>query len=79
MLSLSNARMNLENMPTKTSMSFLSCGSVSPISNISILQLSIDRDVKRISKVPGLGEVSALAGIAEMGDPNLFQNDKQVD
>jgi transposase len=37
-----------------------------------------EKDMRRISKVPGIGEVSASAIIAEIGDPKRFENDKQV-
>ncbi|MEM3551193.1 MAG: transposase [Candidatus Bathyarchaeia archaeon] len=36
------------------------------------------KDVERISKVPGLGEVSASAVIAEIADPRRFQNEKKL-
>jgi transposase len=36
------------------------------------------KDVERISKVPGLAEVSASAVIAEIADPRRFQNDKKI-
>jgi transposase len=46
--------------------------------NSKIAELINEKDVKRISKVPGLGEVSASVVIAEIGDPKRFKNDKQV-
>jgi len=46
--------------------------------NSKIANLVNEKDVERISKVPGLGEVSASTVIAEIGDPKRFQNDKQV-
>jgi transposase len=46
--------------------------------NGKIAALVNKKDVERISKVPGLGEVSASAVIAEISDPRRFQNNKQV-
>jgi len=46
--------------------------------NAKIAMLVNKKDVDRISKVPGLGEISASAVIAEIGDPKRFQNEKKV-
>ena len=46
--------------------------------NSRIASLVNEKDVERISKVPGLGERSASAVIAEIADPKRFQNDKEV-
>jgi len=46
--------------------------------NAKVSTLVNKKDVDRISKVPGLGEVSASAVIAEIGDPKRFQNEKKV-
>jgi len=37
-----------------------------------------EKDVKRISKVPGLAEVLASAVIAEAADLRRFQDDKKI-
>jgi transposase len=46
--------------------------------NSKIAETINEKDVKRLCKVPGLGEVSASVVIAEIGDPKRFKNDKQV-
>jgi len=46
--------------------------------NSKIAELINEKDVKRICKVPGLGEVSASVVISEIGDPKRFKNDKQI-
>lgn len=46
--------------------------------NAKIATLVNKKDVERISKVPGLGEISASAVIAEIGDPKRFQNEKKT-
>jgi len=46
--------------------------------NAKIATLVNKKDVERISKVPGLGETSASAVIAEIADPRRFQNDKKI-
>jgi transposase len=46
--------------------------------NAKIATMVNKKDVERISKVPGLAEVSASAVIAEIADPRRFQNDKKI-
>ena len=46
--------------------------------NAKIATLVNKKDVERISKVPGVGEVSASAVIAEIADPKRFQNEKKL-
>jgi transposase len=46
--------------------------------NAKIATMVNKKDVERISKVPGLAEVSASAEIAEIADPRRFQNDKKI-
>jgi transposase len=46
--------------------------------NAKISMLVNKKDVERISKVPGLGEVSASAVTAEIADPRRFQNEKKL-
>jgi transposase len=46
--------------------------------NSMIASLVDEKDVKRISKVPGLGETSASAIIAEIGDPRRFHYEKHL-
>jgi len=46
--------------------------------NAKIATLVNKKDVERISKVPGLGETSVSAVIAEIADPRRFQNDKKI-
>jgi len=46
--------------------------------NAKIATMINKKDVERISKVPGLAEVSASAVIAEIADPRRFQNDKKI-
>ncbi|MEM3442751.1 MAG: IS110 family transposase [Candidatus Bathyarchaeia archaeon] len=46
--------------------------------NAKIATLVNKKDVERISKVPGMGEVSASAVIAEIADPRRFQNEKKL-
>ena len=45
--------------------------------NAKIAMLVNKKDVDRISKVPGLGEISASAVIAEIGDPKRFSKRKE--
>lgn len=46
--------------------------------NAKIATLVNEKDVERISKVPGVGEVSASAVTAETADPRRFQNEKKL-
>jgi len=46
--------------------------------NAKIATLVNKKDVERISKVPGVGEVSASTVIAEIADPKRFQNEKKL-
>jgi len=46
--------------------------------NAKIATLVNKKDVERISKVPGIGEVSASTVIAEIADPKRFQNEKKL-
>jgi transposase len=48
--------------------------------NARIASLIGDReeDMKRISRVPGVGQVSASAILAEIGDPERFENGKKL-
>jgi transposase len=46
--------------------------------NTKIATLVNKKDVERISKVPGVGEVSASTVIAEIADPKRFQNEKKL-
>ncbi|MEM3551133.1 MAG: IS110 family transposase [Candidatus Bathyarchaeia archaeon] len=46
--------------------------------NAKIASLVNKKDVERISKIPGLGETSASAVIAEIADPKRFQNEKKL-
>jgi len=46
--------------------------------NAKIATMVNKKDVERISKVPGMGETSASAVIAEIANPRRFQNDKKI-
>jgi len=46
--------------------------------NAKIATLVNKKDVERISKVPGVGEVSASTVIAEIADPKRFQDEKKL-
>jgi transposase len=45
---------------------------------ISMLIRDREEDVRRISRVPGVGQVSASAILAEVGDPKRFEDGKKI-